>query len=111
MVSLTFLKNDEILQTVDLYTKLNFHNAVCLNFNLRKKKALIFHLLSSYCFSPGISASYQKWRGTKEAQQTYQHYLTGQTVHNCPQHHCSVLDVRNWTGRLIKISIPPRPNS
>lgn len=65
-------------------------------------------MLCSYCFSPGISASYQKWRGTKEAQQTHQHYLIDQTVHNCPQHHRSVLDLRNWTGKLI--IIPPSPD-
>lgn len=59
------------------------------------------------CFSPGLSASYQKWRGTKKAQQTHQHYLTDQTIHNCPQHNCSVLDLRNWTGRLI-IPLPPK---
>lgn len=68
-----------------------------------KHTSLVPHLLCSYCFSPGISASYQKWRGTKEAQQTHQHYLIGQTVHNCPQHHRSVLDLRNWTGKLIII--------
>lgn len=48
MVSVAFLKNDEIVQTVDFYTKLHFHNAVCLNFNVKKKKKKI-HSFFIYC--------------------------------------------------------------
>lgn len=67
----------------------------CLNTVMCSAIQLLFCGMShcSLLSLPGISSSNQKRCRAKATEPAHQHYLTGQVVDDCAQHHCGIVDL------------------